>query len=205
MDLAPILSIASLHFAGMVAGRIMVNRVPGNFHIQAKSINHEFHSAMTNLTHRVNDLTFGSKEGPPGHLLHNIPYFNAIPAKYKKYTNPLHDTMFLNTEFHQAFHHHLKIVSTHLHEMAGFGGPFFSKESVIYQILEQNQLVLYDSMNVPEIKFAYDLSPMSVNVSKEGRQWYEYATTCLGIIGGTYTTLGLINAALLKIFKPKKL
>lgn len=49
------------------------------------------------------------------------------------------------------------------------------------------------------------MSPMSVNLKKEGRRWYEYLTSLFAIIGGTYTTLGLINATLLRIFKPKKI
>lgn len=191
----------SHHPGCMVAGRIMVNRVPGNFHIQAKSIHHEIHSAMTNLTHRVNDLSFGQASGPPAHVLNNYPWFQTVPEKYKKHTNPLHDKYFPTYEFHQAYHHDLKVVSTHLESLGGF----FAKESVMYQILEQSQLVLYTEVNVPEIRFSFDLSPMGVNISKEGRHWYEYVTTLLAIIGGTYTTLGLINATLLKIFKPKKL
>lgn len=187
----------------MVAGRIMVNRVPGNFHIQAESIHHELHSAMTNLTHRVNHLSFGPKDGPPGHLLHNIPTFYAIPEKYRRYINPLKDRFYPTYAFHQAFHHHMKIISTHIDSL----GPSLLTRSnkVIYQILEQSQLVLYDPTNVPEIRFSFDLSPMSVIVTKEGRRWYEYMTSLCAIIGGTYTTLGLINATLLRIFKPKKL
>ena len=191
----------SHHPGCMIAGRIMVNRVPGNFHILAKSIHHEFHSAMTNLTHRVNDLSFGAKDGPPGHVVFNLPIFQSIPQQYKQYTNPLHNKLFPTYEFHQAFHHHMKVVTTHLESLGGF----FSKESILYQILEQSQLVFYDKVNVPEIKFSYDLSPMGVIITKEGRQWYEYVTTLLAIIGGTFTTLGLINATLLRIFKPKKL
>eukprot|EP00956_Cyclotella_meneghiniana_P002745 scaffold3225_cov65-Cyclotella_meneghiniana.AAC.11 len=189
------------HPGCMIAGTLMVHRVPGNFHIQAKSIHHEIHSEMTNLTHRVNDLSFGTKGGPPGHLLEKLPHFKSIPQRYTKYSNPLHDKLFATYELHQAFHHHLKVITTHFNS---FGG-FFAVESMMYQILEQSQLVLYDAWNMPEILFAFDLSPMGVYVTKEGRYWYEYATTLLAIIGGTYTTLGLINATLLRIFKPKKL
>jgi thiol-disulfide isomerase/thioredoxin len=189
------------HPGCMITGRVMVNRVPGNVHIQAKSIHHEIHSAMTNLTHRVNDLSFGQASGPPGHIMHNYPQIQSIPEKFRKYTNPLHDKHFPTYEYHQAFHHHLKVITTHLDSLGGF----FSQESVLYQILEQSQLVLYTEVNVPEVRFLFDLSPMGVYITNEGRRWYEYLTTLLAIIGGTYTTLGLINATLLNIFKPKKL
>jgi hypothetical protein len=71
--------------------------------------------------------------------------------------------------------------------------------------LEQSQVVYYDVVNVPEARFSYDLSPMSVVVQKEGRKWYDYLTSLCAIIGGTFTTLGLIDATLYKVFKPKKL
>ena len=73
---------------------------------------------------------------------------------------------------------------------------------ILYQILEESQLVMYDVQNVPEIKFLWDMSPMSVNLVKEtDKRWYDYITSLLAIIGGTYTTLGLINRTLLGIFK----
>ena len=39
------------HPGCQVSGHLMVNRVPGNFHIEAKSVNHNLNAAMTNLTH----------------------------------------------------------------------------------------------------------------------------------------------------------
>ena len=181
------------HPGCQVSGHLMVNRVPGNLHMEAKSTNHAINSAMTNLTHRVNHLSFGTPGGLQGHYLGWM--FNAIPENYK-HTNPMQDKMYLTKHFHQAWHHHMKIVSTHIDYI-------FGRNMVLYQILEESQLVLYQIQEIPEIKFLWDMSPMSVNVTKEGRPWYDYMTNLLAIIGGTYTTLGLINATLLRIFKPK--
>mmetsp|Transcript_20091 Transcript_20091/g.43614 ORF Transcript_20091/g.43614 Transcript_20091/m.43614 type:complete len:479 (+) Transcript_20091:134-1570(+) len=188
---------AEEHHPGcQVSGHMMVNRVPGDLHIEAKSTNHAINSAMTNLTHRVNHLSFGTPHGPQGHVLSFLPFFSDIPENFKR-TNPMKDKYYPTYHFHEAFHHHLKIISTHVDYM-------FSHSTVLYQILEESQLVYFDVQNIPEIKFLWDMSPMSVNLTKEGRPWYEYATSLLAIIGGTYTTLGLINATLLRIFKPKK-
>eukprot|EP00957_Ditylum_brightwellii_P196202 14949827-Ditylum_brightwellii.AAC.1 len=74
-----------------------------------------------------------------------------------------------------------------------------------YQFLEQSHVVYYNTFDVPEARFSYDLSPMSVVVQKEQRKWYDYMTSLCAIIGGTFTTLGLIDATLYKVFKPKKL
>ena len=186
------------HPGCLVAGHLMVNRVPGNFHMEAQSVNHAINSAMTNLTHRVNSLSFGSTDPASGHLLQILDYFSNIPEKFK-HTNPMKDKFYPTYEFHEAWHHHMKIVSTHIDYL------FNKRNTVLYQILENSQVVYYPEESIPEIKFRFDMSPMSVNLSKEERKWYEYVTSLCAIIGGTYTTLGLINATLLKIFKPKKI
>ena len=110
------------------------------------------------------------------------------------------ETMYLTAEFHQAYHHYIKVVSTHLNV-----GSSAVNQMLTYQFLEQSQIVYYDVNNVPEARFSYDLSPMSVVVEKEGRKWYDYLTSLCAIIGGTFTTLGLNDAVLYKAFKPKKL
>ena len=147
-----------------VSGHLKVNRVPGNLHMEAKSTNHEINSQMTNLTHRVNHFSFGAPNGPSGHFLDFLPIFNDIPKEYR-HTNPMKDKYYPTYHFHQAFHHHLKIISVHQ--------DYFIGSAVVYEILEESQLVMYEVMNVPEIKFLYDMSPMSVNLEKESIPWYD--------------------------------
>lgn len=178
-----------------VSGTLMVNRVPGNFHIEAKSKNHNLNAAMTNLTHRVNHLSFGEMGKNPTRQVKRT--LKQVPESLQQFT-PLDETMFTTTKFHQAYHHYIKVVSTHLN----LGS---SSMPTLYQFLEQSQIVNYDVVNVPEARFSYDLSPMSVVVGKTGRKWYDYLTSLSAIIGGTFTTLGLIDAVLYKVFKPKKL
>jgi hypothetical protein len=63
----------------------------------------------------------------------------------------------------------------------------------------------YSEDDIPEARFAYDLSPMSVNVVKKGKQWYEFLTSICALIGGTFTMVGLISGFLNAIFKSKKI
>jgi len=179
-----------------VSGTLMVNRVPGNFHIEAKSVNHNLNSAMTNLTHIVNHLSFGSMgkdlSRPVSRALKQV-------SKALQQFKPLDGKSYVTSEYHQAFHHYIKVVSTRLNIGPSNNFP------TLYQFLEQSQIVFYEEVNVPEARFSYDLSPMSVIVEKEGRKWYDYLTSLCAIIGGTFTTLGLIDATLYKVFKPKKL
>ena len=199
------------HPGCQVLGHLMVNRVPGNFHIEAKSVNHNLNAAMTNLTHRVNHLSYGEPITKLQPHMENTPFMRKVkrvlkqvPDQHKQF-NPMDDKVYATSKFHQAFHHYIKVVSTHLNMGSSAQAENDINSLVVYQMLEQSQIVFYDEVNVPEARFSYDLSPMSVVVQKEGRKWYDYLTSLCAIIGGTFTTLGLIDAMLYKVFKPKKL
>lgn len=181
-----------------VSGVLKVNRVPGNFHIEAKSVSHSLNAAMTNLTHRVNHLSFGLGSGLTEKKKRLVSRaLKQVPESLQQFT-PLDNTMHATREFHKAHHHYIKVVSTHLN----LG---YRELPMLYQFLAQSQVVSYNEEDVPEARFTYDLSPMSVVVEKTGRKWYDYLTSLCAIIGGTFTTLGLIDAVLYKVFKPKKL
>lgn len=186
------------HPGCQVSGHLMVNRVPGNFHIEAKSKNHNLNAAMTNLTHRVNHLSFGDPIDEKSRKSKRI--LKQVPEEHRQFS-PMDDSMYHTADFHQAYHHYIKVVSTHLN----MGASGSANSMVTYQFLEQSQIVYYDVNNVPEARFSYDLSPMSVVVEKQGRKWYDYLTSLCAIIGGTFTTLGLIDATLYRVLKPKKL
>jgi hypothetical protein len=185
------------HPTCQISGFLMVNRVPGNFHIEAKSKNHNLNSAMTNLTHIVNHLSFGDPVDGQSRRTKRI--LKQVPEEHRQFS-PMDGHSYLTKEFHQAYHHYIKVVSTHLNM-----GSSSANQLIAYQFLEQSQVVYYEVSNVPEARFSYDLSPMSVVVEKQGRKWYDYLTSLCAIIGGTFTTLGLIDAVLYKVLKPKKL
>lgn len=185
------------HPGCQVSGHLMVNRVPGNFHIEAKSKNHNLNAAMTNLTHVVNHLSFGEPLEKRSRKVKRV--LKQVPDDHKNF-NPLDTGSYTTTEYHQAWHHFIKVVSTHLN----MGSSDFDRVTT-YQFLEQSQIVNYDEFDVPEARFSYDISPMSVIVEREGRRWYDYVTSLCAIIGGTFTTLGLIDASLYRVFKSKKL
>jgi len=185
------------HPGCQVSGHLMVNRVPGNFHIEAKSKNHNLNAAMTNLSHSVNHLSFGEPVDSASRRTKRI--LKQVEEAHKQFA-PMDATVYVNDKFHQAYHHYIKVVSTHLNM-----GTSTSNQLITYQFLEQSQMVHYEVTAVPEARFSYDLSPMSVVVAKEGRKWYDYLTSLCAILGGTFTTLGLMDAVLYSVLKPKKL
>lgn len=182
------------HPGCMLSGYVLVNRVPGNFHIEARSLQHNLNAAMTNLSHVVNHLSFGA------------PLATNIKKKILKYSqfqssHPLDGGVFMSDYFHQAHHHYSKVVSTHF-EVGGMMTK--AREIVGYQMLAQSQVMHYNEMDVPEAKFSYDLSPMAVVVSSKGRRWYDFITSVCAIIGGTFTVVGLLDAILYKMVKAGK-
>ena len=133
--------------------------------------------------HVVNHLSFGT------------PLASSTERKLSKYAQfqanyPLDGGRFISPDFHQAHHHYSKVVSTHFQ----VGGLMSKMRDVIrYQTLVQSQVMHYSEMDVPEAKFAYDLSPMAVVVSSKGRRWYDFVTSVCAIVGGTFTVLGLVD------------
>ena len=178
------------HPGCMMSGYLLVNRVPGNFHIEARSNQHNLNAAMTNLSHVVNHLSFGQPlKNDQLRKMKRFPEFSSS-------TSPLDSNVYVNRDFHQSYHHFSKVVSTH-YEV----DSMFTRKNVIlgYQILSQSQVMQYDVNDVPEAKFSYDLSPMAVVVTNKGRRWYDFITSLCAIIGGTFTVVGLLDTLLHKM------
>jgi len=183
-----------------VSGYLLVNRVPGNFHIEAGSNNHNLNPAGTNLSHVVNHLSFGE---PVGRETRKIKKFlGGVDQGFKQFT-PLDEKTYVNEKGHTAFHHYLKIVNTkfNVKDKSNTATGMLEK----YQFLSASQEVNYLTSDIPEARFSYDLSPMAVAVDrKRETSWYEFLTSLFAIIGGTFTTLGIIDGIVYKVFKTKK-
>ena len=157
------------HPGCMISGQLMVNRVPGNFHLEARSKSHNLNAAMTNLSHVVNHLSFGQPlRSDQKRKMKRFPEFTS--------NSPIDSNVYVNRDFHQSFHHFSKVISTH-YEVDGI----LSRKNKIlgYQMLAQSQIMHYDEMDVPEAKFSYDLSPMAVVVTVKGRRFVTLRITCV--------------------------
>lgn len=184
------------HPGCLMSGFLLVNRVPGNFHIEARSKNHNLNPVMANISHVVNHLSFG-----PILPASAIKRLNVIPDEYFTLdsTQPMDDNIYANSKLHQAYHHYLKVVSTHL-DIGGRSKPIHA-----YQMVQSSQIMQYSEDEIPEARFSYDLSPMSVKVERKGKHWYEFITSISALIGGTFTVVGLLSGFLNMIFKSKKI
>ena len=110
-----------------LSGHLLVNRVPGNFHIEARSNAHNLNAAMTNLSHVVNHLSFGPL------------YEEEVLSRLEKFSsefyvsNSLDGRMFVLDEYHKAHHHYVKVVGT-LYEVPQRWGK---EEMFTYQMLPE--------------------------------------------------------------------
>jgi thiol-disulfide isomerase/thioredoxin len=168
------------HEGCLIKGRLMVNRVPGNFHVMAKSVGHSFDERTSNLSHLVHELTFGPTMSPR--------MLRRVPRDVRENIDPLGGRHFVNHFGSMSHEHSIKVVSTHYET-----GTLLGHEDILgYQMSTSNHQ--YDATpNVPEAKFSYDLSPTAVVISQAGRRWYEFVTSLCAIIGGMFTVASLLN------------
>ncbi|CAM9113409.1 unnamed protein product [Discosporangium mesarthrocarpum] len=173
----------------LVSGYLMVNRVPGNFHLEARSKSHTFHAAMTNLSHVVHHISFG--EMPPRRIARKI---RRLDEEHRQEA-PLNGNSYLVKNPHQAPHHYLKVVGT-TYKLNNMKKAWHG-----YQVVANSQMMYYDEKDIPEARFAYNISPMSVLIRVERRPWYDFVTQVLAIIGGTYSVVGLFDAVVFRLRK----
>lgn len=92
------------HEGCLLRGHLLVNRVPGNFHIIAKSDAHNFNVKSTNTSHIVHHLSFG-RELPDS-------VYDRLPEDVRINISPLDDLKFINLDGHMSHEHYIKVVST---------------------------------------------------------------------------------------------
>jgi hypothetical protein len=176
------------HPGCQLSGHLLVDRTPGNFHIQARSSNQEFAAHMTNVSHMVNSLTIG--DPMVKHLLEQKKT-ETVPPNVLAKVNPMDGNVYVNYDLHESYHHYLKLVST---QVEGFKTG--RRQLRMFQIVENSQLSYYNTDTIPEAKFAYDLSPIAVGYRTSKRQWYEYCTSIMAIVGGVFTVVGMIESSI---------
>jgi len=165
-----------------VQGTLKVARVPGHFHLQAEAFgNVNVNPALTNVSHRVNHLSFGDKEA------RSWAERQKIPREMIGHINPLDGKKFIVERFHEAPQHYLKVVSTHVQ----------GKDTAFYQMThtDRTRRLKQDQGMTPQARFTYDFSPMSVVVKAKSKRWYEFLTSLFAILGGTYTVVELCSGA----------
>ncbi len=177
----------------LIVGTVWVNRVPGKFHITAKSNVHDFDPKTTNMSHIVHHFSFGSPLSPR--------VMSHLPEEVAKNIHPLDGKTFASTEGRTTHEHYIKVVSTHY--KVGKSSLFNRGDELGYQMATSNHRYRADPA-IPEAKFSFDLSPTAVVIIQGGKRWYEFITSLCAIIGGVFTVISLFDGAVYSIGKRVK-
>jgi len=168
-----------------VQGTMEVPRVPGEFHLEVDGRGTNINPALTNVSHRVNHLSFGAVDGSLASKGSNlISMMPDVPDFVKPKLNPIDGREFISRQFHEAPQHAVKVVATTL-----------QSGRVVYQLTHASRTAKLTSLEkgvrrggrVPQAKFTYDLSPMGVVLRRKSKHWYELITALLAICGGAFT------------------
>lgn len=182
------------HPGCQLAGHLLLDRAPGNFHIQARSPHHDLVPYMTNVSHQVHHLSIGE---PFAERL--MEENSIIPGHVRNKLKPMNGNVYVTQELHEAYHHYLKIITTNVEGLRR-GNRVFKA----YQILYNSQLSYYRNDVVPEARFMYDLSPIAVSYEWQSRTWYHYITSVMAIIGGTFTVVGMLESGIQAVAQGKR-
>jgi len=175
------------HPGCQLVGHLLLDRAPGNFHVQARSSNQDIAAHMTNLSHMVNELYVGDPTAK--HWIEKGR--SVIPQDVKPNIDPLRGNVYPTTNLHESYHHYLKLITTRIEGMT-----IGNRDLRSYQMLANSQLSFYQNDVTPEAKFAYDLSPISVSYRFKSRRWYDYCTSIMAIVGGVFTVVGMMEASI---------
>jgi thiol-disulfide isomerase/thioredoxin len=172
-----------------VTGSIEVPRVPGHFHLQAEPFGSiEINPALTNVSHQVHHLSFGAVDSPKSMKeRYSRLKKEQIPDDVLEHLMPLDGRTFSVDRFHEAPEHYLKVVSTKI-----------EGKRLLYQMTHTGRTRKLSGRRkdkVPQARFMYDFSPMSVVVKSNSKRWYEFMTSLFAILGGTYTVMELCSGA----------
>eukprot|EP00415_Alexandrium_ostenfeldii_P004209 UN4209 len=110
----------------------------------------------------------------------------SLPEEYRRQVNPLDGRSFTVDKFHKAPNHFIKVVHTRF-ESTGLRS---------YQQTHQWSVRTLQRNKIPQAKFAYDLAPVEVVVSKGDRRWYDFLTQVFAIIGGAFSVMSMATGVL---------
>jgi len=159
-------------------GRIQVPRVPGHLELMAGGGDQNLNTRMTNVSHLVKHLSFSDADDGRYHKKN----WAGMPQVVLDHVSPLDGKAFVTEKFHQAWVHDMKVVST-----VGSSG------NALYQISHQKRLSNLPEDEMPQAQFHYDIEPFSIWVKREDKKWYDFGTSLLAILGGSFVVMRLMS------------
>jgi len=162
-----------------VRGFLRVPRVPGHLELMAGAGDQNLEPTATNVSHLVKHLSFSD----PRDGMKTQKAWPSLPRDALQHVAPLDGRQFCTHAFHEAYEHHLKVVST----ITGSG--------LSYQISHYGRTARLNATVVPQARFHYDLDPFTIMVHTDAKPWYDFGTSLLATLGGIFVLMRLLTMA----------
>eukprot|EP00929_Paragymnodinium_shiwhaense_P027194 TRINITY_DN16008_c0_g2_i1.p1 TRINITY_DN16008_c0_g2~~TRINITY_DN16008_c0_g2_i1.p1 ORF type:complete len:479 (-),score=111.79 TRINITY_DN16008_c0_g2_i1:147-1583(-) len=171
-----------------VQGFIRLPRVPGHLELMAAGGDQDLNPKLTNVSHRVNHLSFADPEGMARNGQGKWASHLFGLSRYVKGIKPLDGKTYLTNNFHEAWIHELKVVNTVSH-----------RGESTYQFTHQHRISTVADDTVPQAQFHFDFEPYSIKFERDGKAWYEFVTSMMALVGGVYATMRLMTTTSLGV------
>lgn len=164
-----------------IEGFVLVNKVPGNFHLSAHGKAHyvqRFLGGIANVNHIVHYLWCGrtrmTEDQVPGHKASLSPLDNFERDQDHDLT---------------TYEYFLDIIPTNYKEGV-------AEEIKTYQMTAHKHHFQTVTSHMPAVYFRYQLSPITVNFASSKRSFAHFLTGVCAIIGGVFTVAGLLSGVI---------
>ncbi len=165
-----------------VSGHLLVHRVPGRIDFSVKSGSHNFNKEHINFTHVVHHFSFNSVPESWEEMLAVME-----DESHRSLVSKWYGRTFNSPKDHVVHEHYLKVVQSLVKPLG------LSSERQVYEHTISSHSYVSDQL--AHVRFHYDLSPMQVVKEWKRRPFYDFLTSLLALIGGTFTVMGMINEA----------
>lgn len=133
-----------------------------------------------NASHVVGELWFGKPL--TYRQMNNLP----ADAHAYLYSHRLEGQTFVSYKQKHTYVHYVKVVTNAFVQDDG------SEDINVYKYTAHSN-EYEEKDDLPSVMFRYDLSPMSVLISKTSVPFYHFITNACAIIGGVFTVIGIID------------
>lgn len=159
-------------------GRLEIPRVPGYIELVAGGGDQNLNTRMTNVSHFVRHLSFTDPDDGKFHRKS----WAGMPQDVVNHLTPMDSKAYVTDAYHEAWIHDLKVVST-----------VSTRGTTAYQFSHMHRLSRLPEDKIPQAQFHFDIEPFSVVVQREDKKWYDFVTSVLAILGGTFVVMRLFS------------
>jgi len=164
----------------MISGLLHVQRAPGMLKVQASSESHQFNWETMDVSHTVNHLSFGPFLSETA--------WAVLPPHIAAVVGSMDDRKYIaDAHVPTTMEHAIKVVR---HEVTP-PSSWKIDPVVSYGYTAHSNKVQKEG-EVPTVRLNYDILPVIVQYSEKKNSFYSFITSLCGIVGGVFTTAGII-------------